>query len=58
MKRITMTESTKRAVEHALNANLDDLTDEVILEAIRNNPSFAVTFKEAGQIKIKRVLKG
>ena len=56
--KVTMTESTKKAVEEILKISVDNLSDEAIVEAVRNDPNFAVVFKEGGQIKIKRVLKG
>lgn len=56
--KIIMTESTKKAVETSLNMNIDSMSDEAIIEAVRNNPNFAISFKEGGEVKIKRVLKG
>ena len=58
MVKVIMTESTKFAVKEALNIDIESLSDEAIIEAVRNNPNFALSFKEAGQVKIKRVLKG
>lgn len=58
MTKITMTESTRKAVEELLKIDTTTLSDEAIVEAIRNNNNFAIVFKEGGEIKIKRVLKG
>jgi hypothetical protein len=58
MTKIIMTESTKSAVIDALHVDIDTISDEALVDMLRNNPNFNISFKEAGQIKIKRVLKG
>lgn len=56
--KLVMKESTKQEIMNTLNIDFDKASNEEILEKVRNNPHFSVSFKENGEVRIKRVLKG
>lgn len=55
-KKIVMTESTELFVRETIK-DYDNLTEDALLEAIRQNKELNVTVKN-GEIKVLRVLKG
>lgn len=56
--KIIMTESTKNAINSKLHVDVDQLSDEAIIDMLRNDANFVICFKEGGKISVKRVLKG
>jgi hypothetical protein len=56
--KIIMTESTKKIVESEITVNLEDVTEQELVEAINATKKLVATITESGEIKIKQVLLG
>lgn len=57
-KRFLITESTEKLVKEIITEDLDTLSDQEIIDKLKDCKKFIVRLTESGQIEIKQVLLG
>ena len=56
--RFLMTESTEKLVKEVIKEDIEQLSDQEIIEKLKTSNKFVARITESGQIEIKQVLLG